>query len=116
MPDAQEGIRLQALVGGILRALREAKHFGDMESSRLMEVYKKEPALSSFTVPSFTVSDVDVELRFSIMNRTEEKERGGEMSDIKVDISPASLKGMEAHQVSVMKLKISPVSLKVFEE
>ena len=38
------------------------------------------------------------------------------MSDIKVDISPASLKGMEAHQVSVMKLKISPVSLKVFEE
>jgi hypothetical protein len=116
MPDEKEGISLKTVISGAVQALREAKRLGDMESAKLFEVYKKEKALSSFTVPAFTISDVDLELRFSIVGPAEEKEKEGEIPELKVNISPDSLKGLEAHQVSVMKLKITPVSMRVFEE
>lgn len=115
MPDEKEGISLKAVVGGFLQALREAKRLGDIESAKLLDIYKKERALSSFTVPAFTISDVDIELRFSIVGPTGEHEEG-EIPNLKINISPESLKGLEAHQLNVMKLKISPVSLRVFEE
>ncbi|MFX0203078.1 MAG: hypothetical protein ACFFCW_43800 [Candidatus Hodarchaeota archaeon] len=116
MPDENEGITLKATVSGLMRALRQAKYLGDLESAKLSDVYKKEKALSSFTVPAFTISDVDIELRFSIAEPSKQIVEEGEDLDIKVNISPATLKGLEAHQVSVMKLRISPVNLKVFEE
>lgn len=116
MPDEKEGVTLKATVAGLMGALREAKYLGDLESAKLSEVYKKEKDLSSFTVPAFTISDVEIELHFSIAEPPEQQKKKGEALDIKVNISPKSLKGLEAHQVSVMKLKISPVSLRAFEE
>jgi len=116
MSDEKEGISLKLVVGSVLQALREAKRLGDMESAKLFEVYKKEKVLSSFTVPAFTISDTDLELRFSIVEPPEEKKKEGEIPDIKVNISPESLKGLEAHHVSLLKLKISSVSLRAFEE
>gem|GEM_PF-6367715 len=115
MSDEKESVSLKTVVGGFLQALREAKHLGDIESAKLLDIYKTEKALSSFTVPAFTISDVDIELRFSIVGPTEEHKEG-EVPDIKINISPEFLKGLEAHHISVMKLKISPVSLRVFEE
>lgn len=77
---------------------------------------KKEKALSPFTVPAFTISDVDVELRFSIVGLSEEEKKEGVVPDLKVNISPDSIKELEAHQVSLMRLRISPLNLRVFEE
>lgn len=116
MPDEKEGITLKATVAGLVRALREAKYLGDLESAKLQDVYKKEKALSAFTVPAFTISDVDIELRFAIVEPPKEKEKKGEMLDLKIHISPESLKGLEPHHVSAMKLKVSPVNLRIFEE
>lgn len=116
MPDEKEGISLKVLIGGFLQALREAKHLSDIESAKLLDIYKKEKNLLSFSVPAFTISDVDVELRFSIVGPPEKQEKEGEIEDLKVNVSADRLKGLEAHQISVMKLKISPVSLRVFEE
>ncbi|NOY59556.1 MAG: hypothetical protein GXO75_11610 [Calditrichaeota bacterium] len=116
MPDEKEGISLKFLIGGVLHALSEAKRLGDMESAKLYELYKKEKILTSFTVPAFTISDTELELRFSIVGPPEGKNKEGETPDIKVDISPESLKGLEAHHVSLLKLKISSVNLRVFEE
>lgn len=115
MPDEKEGISLKTVVGGFLQALREAKLLGDIESAKLYDIYKKEKSLSSFTVPAFAISDVDIELRFSIVGPSN-KEEEGTIPDIKVNISPDSLKGLEANHISVMKLKISPISLRVFEK
>ena len=92
MPDEKEGISLNMVVSSILKSLKEAKRLGDIESSKLFEVYKKEKALSSFTVPAFTISDVDVELRFSIVGPSEEQKKGGEIPDLMVNISPDYLK------------------------
>jgi hypothetical protein len=113
--DEKEGISLKTVVGGILQGLREAKHIGDIESAKLFEEYKKNKVLSSFSVPAFTIADVDIELHFSIAGFP--KEAGeGETSDIRVNITPASIKGLEPHQISIMKLTVSPVNMRVFEE
>jgi len=114
LPGDKEGISLKAVVGGILHALREAKHLGDLESARLLEVYKKEEVLSAFTVPAFTISETELELRFALVEPPAENE--GEIPEISVNISPEFLKGLEAHQVSLLKLKISPVNLRAFAE
>ncbi|MCK4830805.1 hypothetical protein KA005_84620 [bacterium] len=116
MPDEKEGISLKTVIAGLFQALRESKYLGDLESVKLLDIYKKEKGLLSFSVPSFTISDVDVELRFSIVGPSEEQKKEGKISDLRVNISTESLKGLEAHHVSLMKLKISPVSMRVFEE
>jgi hypothetical protein len=115
MPDENEGLALNQVVGSILQALTEAKHSADMESAKLIDVYKKEKSLSSFTVPAFAVSDVDVELKMAIVEPGEIEEQG-EIPGLRVRISPEFIKGLDAHHISVMKFKISPVSLRIFEE
>jgi hypothetical protein len=59
---------------------------------------------------------VEVELRFAIIGPAEEQKKEGEMADVKINISPAFLKGLEAHHISLMKIKIAPISLRVFED
>ena len=71
--------------------------------------------MPSFTVPAYTISNIDIELRFAVVEPTEEPS-GGEEVDIKVRISPDSLTGLEAHHISMAKLKITPVTMRVFEE
>ena len=115
MPDEEEGITLKATVAGLVRALSEAKYLGDLESARLQDVYRKEKYLSQFTVPAFAISDVDVELKFAIVE-PEQNVEDGKVSELKIKISPEFLKGLDAHQVSVVRLKISPINLKVYEE
>jgi hypothetical protein len=116
MSDEKESVSLRAVVGGFIQALREAKHLGDIESAKLLEAYKQEKTLLPFSVPAFTISDVEVELRFAIIGPAEEQKKEGEMADVKINISPAFLKGLEAHHISLMKIKIAPISLRVFED
>jgi hypothetical protein len=116
MAEEKAAVSLETVVAGLLHAVRNAKRAGDLESARLLEVYKKERALSSFSVPAYTIADVDIELRFSVAGVQEGKGEEGEIPNLRVKITPEALKGLEAHQVSVMRLKISPVSLRVFEE
>jgi hypothetical protein len=111
-------ISLKRVVGGILQALREAKFLGDKESARLMEIYKSNSILSAFTVPAFSISEVEVELRFAVASLPEErrKRKAEEATDIMVKITPEALKGLEPHHISTMRVKFSPVEMKVFEE
>lgn len=113
--DSGESTSLSAVVQGIVQALREAQHMGDIESARLAEAYKKEKPMLSFTVPAFKIADVEIELHFAVRG-TVEGEKKGETTDVMIDISPSSLKELDAAKVSVMKLKITPTNLKVFEE
>jgi hypothetical protein len=114
MSDENKSISLKTVVGGILQGLREAKHVGDIESAKLFDEYKQNAVLSAFSVPAFTISDVDIELRFSIVGPAGVQE--GKAEDIDINIAPASLKGLEAHHISVMKFKLAPVNMRVFEE
>ena len=116
MSNEKESVSLKTVVEGLIQALREAKHLGDIESAKLLDAYKQEKSLLSFSVPAFTISDVEVELRFAIIGPAVEQKKEGKITDIKVNISPAILKGLEACHISLMKIKITPVSLRVFEE
>lgn len=111
-------VSLKMVVGGILRALREAKFLGDRESARLMQTYKSDRTLSAFSVPAFAISEVEVELRFAVAIPPEvrRKRQVEEIEDIKVKITPEALKGLEPHQISTMRVKFSPVEMRVFEE
>ncbi len=104
-------VSLKTVVGGILQALREAKFLGDRESARLMETYRGDAALSAFSVPAFTISEVELELRFAVASAPEVRRK----ADIKVRITPEALKGLEPHHISTLKIKLSPVELRVFE-
>lgn len=116
MAEGREGISLKLLVAGVLKALREAKLLGDLETARLVDLYKKNAVLSSLTIPAFTISDTEVELRFSLVEPPKEDGKEGDVPDIRVIISPESLKGLEAHHVNKLTLKISSVGLRAFEE
>lgn len=116
MPEEKEGTSLKLLIDGILKALRDAKERGDAESVKLYEMYKKEPALSSFTIPAFTISDVDIELRFSVSGTAGITNSDNKIPDLMINITPESLKGLEPHHISQMKLKISPTDLRILEE
>jgi hypothetical protein len=116
VPDVEQGLKLNRLIGGILQGLREAKRLGDLESIRLHETYKENPVLAQLSVPAFDISEVEVELRLAIAGPSEEAEKEGEIPDLKVDISTSALKALESHQVQIMRLKFSPVPLRVLEE
>jgi len=110
-----EGVSLKAIVAGFLQAVTEAKRLGDLESARLAEVYRSERNLASFTVPAFTISDMDIELRFAVVGSVEPSRGEEPPSDITVNVSPDLIQGLEAHQVSSIRLRVSPVNLRVFE-
>jgi len=116
MPNEKEGVSLRTVLGGLLKALAEAKHLANVESARLYEAYKQNASLSRFLVPAFTVSEVDAELRFAVIGPADERGKEAQASDLKINISPDFLKGLEAHHISVVRLKISPLSLRAFEE
>lgn len=116
MPEEKGEIRLKTVVSGLIQALNEAKHLGDIESAKLAEDYKKEKALSSFNVPAFAIYDMEIELRFAITGHKVVQKTEGEVADINIGVSPASLKGLEAHQINTMKLKIAPVKLRFLEK
>ena len=116
MAEREEGLELNAVIGGILQGLREAKHLGDLESARLHETYKKNPILSRFSVPAFDISELEVELRLAISGPSEKTRKKGTIADLKVDVSAPTLKGLEPAQIQVMRLKISPMGLRVTEE
>lgn len=116
LPEEKNGVSLKLVISGIFQALKEAKYLADMESGKLFEIYKKEKVLSSFTVPAFTISDFELELRFSIVDPSEKKMKEKEITDIKVNISPESLKELEAHHINVLKIKLLSENLRAFEE
>ncbi len=107
---------LRAVVGSILQAVQEAKRLADLESARLMEVYKKEKSLATFSVPAFTLAEAEVELRFAVLGPAEERPAAGNPPGLKVDLTATTLSGLDPSRVQVMKLKITPVLLRVLEE
>jgi len=116
MVEAKQGLELNKVFGHILQGLTEAKRLGDMESVQLYETYKANPVLSQLSVPAFDISEVEVELRFTVVEPAEEAEKEGGISGLKVRISAPSLEGLESHQIQTVKLRINPVLLRVVEE
>jgi hypothetical protein len=112
--EKAEEVSLKKVVTGLMQALMEAKFLGDVESTRLVETYRK--SLRDFSVPAFAISEVEVELRFAVAAQEETRRARGKLSDIKVKISPEALKSLQPHQISQLRIRFSPVELRVFEE
>lgn len=113
MADDKQGVVLKGVVSGIIQALQEAKYSGDMQSAKLKELYKSEKAFVGFSAPVFTIADVEIELRFAVAVPSFDSK---DSAEVRVYISPDSLKGLQEHQVSTMKFKISAVNSPIFEE
>ena len=115
MTNANSSVKLSSIIEGLLRALQEAKQAGDMESSRLYELYRSKKELALFCVPAFTIEDVEVDLKFVIDTPMEESKKKVKPDDLRVKIQSEVLKGMEPHQISAMKLKFTLANLRVIE-
>ena len=85
----------------------------DRESARLADEYRKDSRLASFSAPAFQISDVSIELSFSICG-TQAKKAGPE--DLLILIEPSALKELQPHQVTVLRMNISAEDLKIYEE
>ena len=116
MGNEPDGVSLKYIISDLLRALIEARHLGDLETMRLSETYKDQKNLISFPVPAFSISDVDIELYFSIVGVSEKEDNKDEISDVMVSVSPESLKSLEPHHINLIKIKISPENIRVFEK
>ncbi len=113
---AEDDVELKVVVGSILSALQEAKRLGDLESTRLLDAYKKDKSLSAFSVPAFVIAEVELELRFSVVGPSDKKAESGKLPGLNVNITAASLKELDPSQIQLMRLKIAPVSPRVYEE
>ncbi|NOZ82919.1 MAG: hypothetical protein GXN98_03770 [Euryarchaeota archaeon] len=108
------------VVGGLMQAIKQAKMLGDLESTRLASVYR-EQGMSTFSVPAFAISEVEVELKFAVAEPVEparSSKAGVEsmLPGLRVKISPETLSGLNPEMLSSMRIKFSPVDMKVFRE
>ena len=116
MSEKKEGLELKTVIGGILQGLREAKYLGDLESAQLIKVYQENPVLARLPVPSFGISNIEVELHFNIIGLSEKSRDEHGVPNVKIDISAEKLSTLEPHQTQLMKLKMNPITLRVLEE
>jgi hypothetical protein len=115
MSETEDSVRLAVVIEGVLQALQAAKYRGDAESARLCEVYKSDKSLIPFSVPAYTIADVEVELKFAVVAPVEGETGTGQPGDLRVKVRPEALKGLEPHHISVMKVRFAPVNVRVFE-
>lgn len=106
MAEGKKSIRLSEIVRGILEALLQAKHFGDKKSAQYCELYKENEILSSFPVPIFSIAEMEIDLRFSVVST--DKKNG-----IMVNIDTETLGKLENHCISTAKLKFLPKKIMV---
>ncbi|MBA7557200.1 hypothetical protein ES705_49942 [subsurface metagenome] len=76
-----------------------------------MEEYKKDDNLSVLSVPAFKISNIDIEMKFTVTEPEDEDDE-----EIRVGITSEALKDKEAHQVHVAKFSIKEESVKVHKE
>ncbi len=107
---------LKEVIGSILLAAQEAKLKGDLESAKLLELYRKTEGLSQFSVPAFAISDLEIELHFTIVAGGDQIPAAGEIPDLEVNITATSLKGADPTQLQAMKFRLVPLRMRVLEK
>lgn len=73
---------LQQIVGAILRDIAQARFSSDVYSRELSRYYEQDPLLRRFPVPRTEISEVDLDLKFTVtgMERSEDGGAGDESS------------------------------------
>lgn len=112
MSEKSGQIQLSSLISGIYQSLVRAKENCDRESIRLTERNRKEKYHPNLTVPAFSIKDVEIALKFAIV---ECKGKDDQWSTI-VNYSSEYLKELSDQEISVMKLSLEPQDIRVFEE
>jgi hypothetical protein len=105
-------IALSNLIGGLVQSLAKAKYLGDLQSSQYKAEYKGNSSISDFTVPAFSIGEVELNLRFSIDSLVEDPI---EKIDVKININPEQLTLLQAHQISDIKIKLRPLEQRIYE-
>jgi hypothetical protein len=108
-PD--ETVALGAAIASIMQAIQEAKRLADLETSRMAQEYARTETLSSFPVPAFTITEVELELRFAVDRVT--SIRGKNPQELHIHLSSSALKDIDPQHLQVLKFRISPASFLV---
>jgi outer membrane biosynthesis protein TonB len=110
MADGAQTISMSALISELARALSQAEHLADLESARLAAMYKSTGGLADFPVPAFDIAEVNVELRFAVM------ETGPtDTPAVQIRIDPEYLKTLRPDQLSSMTLRFAARPRRVVE-
>jgi len=116
VPDRPENeVDLKSVIGSILRALQQAKQMGDLESASLLESYAKEKRLASFSVPAFSIADVEIELRFAVVGAPGHTRGEENASELKIAIGAEALKGLDPAHLQTIKFRLAPVPFGAME-
>lgn len=108
------GISLSELETGFMYSSIHAKFNGDAESAEFIEKYENDKLLSFFNPPVFSLSEIEIELRYVIVDLV--KDKSGKIIDILVDIRPEILRELQPHQINTLKMKINADSLRTTDE
>jgi hypothetical protein len=112
VPETTPTIDLGAIASGIVRALLEASHLGDLESAQLAKEYAQADTLAQLPAPHFAVAEVDVTLRLAIQG-VGPADRRGDAGPVEVVLAPEGLATLQPHQVSEIRLTIRSSPLRV---
>ncbi len=104
---------LGAVLAGILHAVQEAKHWGDVESARLADVYRRDAGLSAFSVPAFAITDVEIELHFAVVGIAENAKPADGIPEMSVSVGVDALKAIDPMHLQVLKFHLSPTPIRV---
>ena len=103
-PDGS--LDLTSVIAGIMQAVTDAKHWGNVETAKLADQYATTPALSAFRAPRFTLQDVEVELRFAIDVIPSQGRNAS--PEIRIILGAEALKAMGSERLQTLRLRISP--------
>ncbi len=107
------------VVGGLMQSIKQAKLLGDLETTRIAQIYR-EQGMSTLSVPAFSISEVEVELKFAVAEPVEPQKSSkagveGILPGLRVRIDPEALEGLSPEKLSTMRIRFSPVDMKVTE-
>jgi hypothetical protein len=92
----------------------------DEASAGLAKTYWSDPVLRTLPLPSFTMPELRMQLRFAVASLDVPTERRARAStsgavDMKVVVDAAALAKLPAHLVSEIELRVTPQLLRIFE-
>ena len=119
--NGQEQARsLEDVLTSLLAAAIAAKRSMDETSAGLAKTYWSDPVLRTLPLPSFTMPELRMQLKFAVAALEVPTERrvrraAAGPAHMQVIVDAAALAKLPAHLVSEMELRVTPQLLRIFE-
>ena len=101
-PDPTDNTKLDDILDGITSALVNVKNQMDETSIEVVKRYKEKEIMSSLSLPFFSISSVELNLRFAVQKQS------SKIGDTIVSVNPKYLRKIPKSMISEISLELNP--------